>query len=263
MWVDFDEQECAAIVERFGSGAIVDKILARPHLQTGAFVNAAEDISDDRKFVVDESAIIERQMGGAWVMGWIWVDEYAADVPPALEHYGVSKATQKRIKALSTFRIGPTLHLGNELHAIGRFENYKLHFEARKQSWLLWASDDEGIASDWMHHEEWSGEGFAFDMNDDLLFTSIANGVDRLRKRNDTSSERVVDVTYRRQLELYIFGEVSAEEAMDSLKIGEEQLAKWQSALMKGQTAVSIGEGENGQLTFTGPPLKLYDISHS
>lgn len=77
MWIRLEEDEINQIVAVLPVGELSSNLLAPPHPDASAFIQAVET---DDALEVDGDAVISRGDEGAFVMAWTWVSNEQAGI---------------------------------------------------------------------------------------------------------------------------------------------------------------------------------------
>ena len=226
MWVELATAEIDTIISALGDGIIVDKLLARPPLTTGAFVDAAERKAE-QGIVVENCGIIDRGDFGAYVLSWLWVTDAEAKVPTKWEEFGASPQLCKTLHALDGFGVTRFKCKGFLPLADGVFSNYDWSLEVYGQSWRLVAIAKWGGHPDWTYSEQRADSKHGHGMKIAEALILIERALSDLSRRKDREywcDDDELDLD-RRELEDFIYGEISADAVASQLNVDSGDVA--------------------------------------
>jgi hypothetical protein len=210
MWINLEDAEISAIVAAVGDGAIANKLLARPSAGTGAFVAAAEK-KTKKRISVEEEGVIDRRVLGAYVMCWMWISERDAGLPMSFEPFFLSDASVRVLRAIPSFHVEDLKRNDRRFIVEGRFGDHSWTFVAFSKMW--WVHFNRSGTTEWLHSEKWLGVSEDYEMSDEEALLSVATAITRASPGlNDRRTLRH-SLTWRRQLDQYVFGEISGEVA--------------------------------------------------
>ncbi len=259
MWVELSNAEIDLIIDALGEGPLADRLRERPHRHTGAFTRAAEEkaAGNDEKLIIEASGIIERHDFGAYVMTWIWVSDEQAGVPTSFDGFTVSDEIRNLFENLRSFRIFDLDFSTTAIIANGKMDDYEWKFQTAGQVWVLTAFTESGINADWLHIEEWKLGTPSRSMSGSDVLSSIGRALQILATSSSNSRLEHHPLQWRKYLELYALGAVSAEEAVKWLNVTVEALEKKAQPIRE---RIDENRRNGVRVSFAGPGIPRFDI---
>jgi hypothetical protein len=259
MWVELESAEVDQIVEALGPGRLVEKLTARPHHQTGAFVKAAAKkvAAHSEDVMIERCGIIERGDFGAWVMAWLWVTEKEADVPDVLRTSQMAIEDQRLAEALPSFRTLDIDRADGQVLAHGEMRGFEWHFETIGPVWTLAAYAQEEKHADWFHVEEWRDGVSACTMTYRDVLTAIVRSLRRIVMSQVAHPTPRHPILWRKYLDLYALDVIGEEEAVKWLNVSVE-LLRQKAQPIRGRVETLRKAGE--KVVLVGPGVPRFDI---
>ena len=129
----------------------------------------------------------------------------------SFEPFYLSDEAVRVLKAIPKFYVEDLKRNDRRFIVKGRFGDHAWTFVAFSKMW--WVHFDRSGATEWLHSEKWLGESEAYEMSDDEALLSVADAITRASAGlNDRRTLRH-SLTWRRQLDQYVLGEISKEVA--------------------------------------------------
>ncbi|MEH6691080.1 MAG: hypothetical protein V7774_07850 [Pseudorhizobium pelagicum] len=219
MWFDLSNAEIDLIIDALGEGSLADKLRERPHPHTGAFTRAAEEKADGDKLFIEETGIILRYAFGAYVMAWMWVGDEEADVPTSLDGFAVSDELQSLLQSLPSFRIIELNVSDTAISGHGKTNDYEWILQTVGQVFVVTASSKTGKAADWLHIEEFELDTPARRMSYVAALWSVGRALQNFSTTALFTLEEHHPLLWRKNLELFALGAISAKEAVNWLGV--------------------------------------------
>jgi hypothetical protein len=227
MWVELESAEIDTIIAAIGNGPIVDKLLARPPLNTGAFVKAAERKADIG-LEIEQVGIIDRGEFGAYVMSWLWVTDAEAGVPTNWKEFGVSSELSEKLRSLDGFGVSKFERNDGMPQVDGVFENYEWSLEISSLSWRVVAANKRGLGPTWTYSEQRAqidqGKYVGFDEALSLIELALSNLAHQDRDHWCYEDDDDVDPDRRIMLEKFVFGEITGKAAALHLNVSPAEM---------------------------------------